>query len=146
MSMVAVMRKSAVIRRIEDLPVEKKGRARELYVIIDKIEWLTIAPLYFGMLAVPLFPFPWMFMADNLPGEAGMIRFYGFVSAAFLYAVGVFALKMLVCNPRRNGVVEKLQTVLLSNHNYQDTLETLKQLDPDMAKNIKKCLMRVTGI
>lgn len=140
----AVMRKLAVFNRIEQLPADEKERARKLYVILDRIEWLTTAPLYLGMFAILALPFLAAFMDGKLPGGKGTMLLYGFGGAAFCYVVGVFALKKLAFNPRRNGLVEQLRKMLLSNHNYRNTLETLKQFDPDLARHIKKCIAQVT--
>ena len=135
-----VMRKIAVFHRIERLPTDEKERAHKLYAILDKIEWLTIAPFYFGMFAILALPLLTVFMDGKLLGSEGTMLLYGFGGATLFYTIGVFALKKLVFNSRRSGVVEQLRMMLSSDHNYRSTLETLRQIDPDMARNIKKCI------
>lgn len=129
-----ILRKMAVFNRIEKLSADEKKRAHKLYEVLDKIEWFTIIPFYFGMLAWLALPF----LAGRLPGSEVVFLLY----ALILYAIGVFVFKKLIFNHYRDRQVLKLRTMMISDHNCRNTLETLKRLDPDMARNIKKHIVQ----
>ncbi len=90
------------------------------------------------MFAIIVLIFLTVLTDGKLPGGKDAMSLYGFGNAALFCAAGVLILKKLIFNPRRNGKVEELRTILSSDHNYRSTLEMLKQLDPDMIKNIRK--------
>jgi len=139
-----IIRKMVVLGRIEKLPEDEQERAFRLYAILDRIEWLTIAPIIIGIYSGFLLS---MITAETLFASilrmqlpsGGLIDFlYGLMTLILCSASCIFGLKVLYFNPRREQSVNELRKTLLSDSQFNGTLKTLKELDPDMARNIRK--------
>ena len=144
MGLVA-MRKMVVIQRIAQLePREERERAERLYWILDRIEFHTIIPLFMGFLAVPVgVLLALIFIIKSgmtLPQDETLLLLCAFVCAALSYILGVFFLKVLFCNRRRELKIRELEDALALDATLYRTLEILKQLDPAMARNIRRHL------
>jgi MFS family permease len=128
------LRKMVVLNRINELPEGEKKLAFRLYGVLDRIEWLTVAPLIFGLFA----PFITAIVAILLkvkPPESWLWMAAIYVAS---YIVGVIMLKKLFFNPPRSRKAEELKNLLTSDHHFAEVLKTLKKLDPDIARNIRK--------
>lgn len=130
---------------ISKLPADEKERANKLYPILNTIHFLTVSPVYIGTLAIILVVI--VICASSSLQEACVTMlqdrglFYGYGVFALIYVAGIFLTKLIFYH-RRNKKVEELRTMLLSDDSYRDTLETLKEFDPAMARNIRKFIAR----
>ena len=133
-NMAAVVRKMVVLRHIEKLPPEEKERARLLFQILDKIEWYTIFPFYLSILFVPV---PLYFYVKEIIvfSDVGAI-----LSVVFAYLAGILILKVLV-RPLLTSKTDELRKRLSDSRN-RSALETLRRLDPDMSRNIRRHIER----
>ena len=127
---------------ISALPPDKKIRASVMYSVLCKIEQLTFAPYYFGILSIfflvvlPLFGI--QFSNDDTN------RILGVIISILLYFVGVFILKKLYFNSRRQQNLDKLERMLAINDGYRHTLDTLRKIDPYLFSRIGKILAKNT--
>lgn len=142
--MGAGMRKIVVLHRIEKLPTEERQRAHDLYHVLDDIEFCTYAPFplgaYIGVvllfLTTPLLEY---LLTKMLPGrDIPFLLLGAVIDLFFSSALGVFFLKRLVFNPRRSKRLDELQTMLHTDLRLHETLATLLQLDPEMARTIRR--------
>lgn len=132
-----IMRKLAVAGRIGQLPEKEKERACQLYKVLDRVEWLTVAPFYFGIYVLLAVVSVMLLLKIEPPGGEVANVFYG-LGVVLCWIISVIGLKKIYFNPHRKRVIDDLRTMLMSDHNFTNTLETLKRLDPDMARNIRK--------
>lgn len=136
-----VMRKRLVYGRIAQLPPDERERAQKLYLILDKIEWLSFAPLYLTA-GVPIL---WMFIVLMIFGSSSMgfasdarniHLLWVLVGGALFCAAGVLIVSKIVFKKHRDKEMDKLREMISSDYTCIDMLDTLKQLDPDMAHTI----------
>lgn len=133
--------KHEVEERIEDLPEDERSRARELYNVLDGIEWSIVAPRYLGVFGVfVLFVLNDIF-ADTIPtllgeGEVFIIA----IATLASYGLGVLFLKKAFFNARRKVFEKRLRKMLSSGPVYRRTLDIILELDPDIERTIKKPL------
>lgn len=126
------MRKRLVWWQINQLPKEKIDKARRLYLVLDKIEWLTLSPILMGTI-IPLLP------------VLAIFSYFGYRNPSILFLILIFILcwimgwigLRLLFNPIRKRKIDELQVMLSSNTQFSEMLETLKEIDPDMARNIR---------
>ena len=136
------LRKLAVLKRIEALGSPERERAEALYPVLDRIEYSCFAPFRMAVLFIPLsvlFALPFLKEVGPQVSE-DRLWLCGFLWAALWYIVGMWLLKVLFFNKRRDSAVEMLNKSLMFDPTLHETLELLKELDPDMARNIRKYL------
>ncbi len=137
-------RKNKVMLEIEGgLDQFQIKSAKKLYDILNKIEWFTTTPCYFGVLAIVAIPY----LADLknfkfLLAENRINVIYTVIFTVFLYIAGTFLLKFLIFNPLRKKKIAELKEMLKKSATHRYLLKTLENIDPDMARNIKNCLNR----
>jgi hypothetical protein len=136
-----VIRKRLVFSRIAQLPPDERERAQKLYSVLDKIEWLCLAPIYTAAVFIIL----WMLIAvmlftsssSDYSGDGKNIRLFVILLVGILIcAFGTFIANKLIFRVCRDKELNKLQAMVSSDHTCIDALETIKELDPDMGHNI----------
>lgn len=140
------LRKERVFTYIRSLPEPEQSRARTLYLILDRIEWLAIgAPLVIGMLSVLLvIPFLYFFgdLARSGPIGADLLADLGIlILAAGLYFAGFFFGEFLFRSARGRKVDELRER--LADPANRETLAMLQILDQDMVRNIRRHIPQV---
>ena len=134
---------SAIDIRIEAYELERISRLRQM---TKKIEWLKmkrffIAALVSGvMITVIYFILGYLHLLPSTNQGSFLLSFFGTalllvlndLFAVFLYKDRIMEKKIEICN------------LLASDHAYRDTLESLKQRDPELAKRIYR-MKFVTG-
>ncbi len=131
-------RKLIVYERIAQLPSDQKTKAQAVYKVLDRIEWLTVSPLYFGMLFIGLLLcLPYVGIQFK-PSEAGTTL--GIFSAVAVYILGVVILKIFFFNGWRKVRLEQLNGMLAGDPRLKEIMGTLQKIDPDIFRNLKKFL------
>lgn len=132
-----MLRKLEVSRRVGRLPEDEQGRVRKIYHIYDRLEFLTTTPPYimlmFGFLA-PIYGMQIAALLEIAPylGAIGMtVTYAGLCAAAWA----------LLVQPRRRRHKRTIRQIIDGGGKDQRAFETLRRLDPDMARNCGKIRM-----
>ncbi len=126
-----VLRKMEVARRIARLPKAEQEQVNALYVSYDRLEFLTTTPPFimamFGLLA----PIYGMQMAAVLE----IAPFLGAIGMTLTYAGLCASAWFLLVQPRRQKHKRAIRQIVDGSDGGQRAFDTLRRLDPDMARN-----------
>jgi len=142
-------RKVFVAKKIEKLEPEVKEKVKKLYSILDKVEFCFILCIkcgaQLGLLLVMTLTLVCTLLSKNsvcqtilkfLFEEPEMFGQIAFASVIATPLVLWLTLYKWFCHKQK----DKLQRIMAEDTNFFSTLEMVKDLDPDMARNIKKFL------
>lgn len=131
-------RKLIVYDRIAQLPSDQKTKAQAVYKVLDRIEWLTFSPLYFGMLFIALLmclPYVGIEFKQSAAGAT-----LGIFSVVIAYILGVAILKIFFFNSRRKVRLHELNGMIEGDPSLKEVIHTLREIDPDIFRNLRKLL------
>jgi len=142
-------RKMVVAKKIENLEPKVKKRVEKLYSVLDKVEFCFILCIKCGAQLGLLLVLA-LTLACTLLSKYGVCqtilkflfeepKMFGQIAFASVIATPL-ALWLTVYKWFCQRQKTKLQQVMAEDENFFTTLEKVKELDPDMARNIKKFL------
>lgn len=137
-----VLRKIIVLNRIEELPEEQREHVYYLYAILDRIEWFKVLPYYLSLIAIIAMPLLATYLGDIFLVNEFVSLLCGLVIAALCYTGLVYLLRKFVFTGSCKKQVEKLRNTL-SDQKYIAPLQIIKELDPDITRNISKYLVQI---
>lgn len=132
-----VRRCQMAIARMEELPEAEKELAQSIYLLIIKIELYHWSwPNSFGMLAVGLGAL--ISIAVNFqPPLSGAGKMAGILALCLLlYGFGFWLSKLLIFNRLRDQQFQEMKALQFSDSRFNQTLKTLKELDPRIEVNL----------
>ena len=139
--MSEVRRCQMALARMEELPEAERELAQSIYLLIIKIELYHWSwPNSFGMLAVGLGAL--VAIATGIhPSMNKSLEMASIIGAtAILYLAGFRIARDVFFNQRAEQLLHQMKNLQFSNPGFNQTLKTLKEIDPRIEINIGKLL------
>lgn len=126
-----------VARRIAELPESERENVHALYARYDMLEFASIMPLYAMMMSTIVLP---LIYAQKLTEAYGFTTLTAGICTGFLWIALCAAIWYGSVQPRRQDHKRAIREIVGNDAGGKQAFDTLRRLDPDMARNCGKII------